>query len=70
MQTNQAERPYWLSGEESCAHCHHLYAYAVEARCSSCDEGVCPHCVVMVSSANREVLCPVCHAFHPAEEGP
>ncbi len=61
-------RPYWLSGEELCSHCFHVYVQAAEIHCVSCDGPVCPHCVVLVNP-DREVLCPVCHVFHPSEGG-
>ncbi len=59
--------PYWISGEEQCAHCFHMYAQAVQNHCVACDEPVCPQCVVVVIDPDREVLCPVCHAFHASE---
>lgn len=65
--STSAQKPYWLSGEELCNHCHHPYAQAVQAYCGACDDGVCPHCVIVIQ-ASKEVLCPVCQGFHAKEE--
>jgi hypothetical protein len=38
--------PWWLTGEEVCAHCGQVYAYELEFRCPDCDEACCTHCKV------------------------
>jgi hypothetical protein len=56
--TKLPSTPWWLEGEEQCPHCHQLYAYELEIRCTECDEPSCPHCVKQ--HAERGIVCVVC----------
>jgi hypothetical protein len=61
----KASAPWWLSGEEECPHCHHLYAYELEVRCTECDGPSCPHCV---SRLELGVVCIHCSQNPQATE--
>ena len=50
---------YWLAGEETCRHCLHPYAFAVERRCTTCDGPACPHCVTVVVTPSK-IVCVDC----------
>jgi hypothetical protein len=58
--------PWWLGGDEECAHCGQGYAYEVESRCVGCDAPLCPLCVVKEKAAAH---CPGCVAKPEARDG-
>jgi len=50
--------PWWLGGDEECAHCGQVYVLEVEFRCPECDGPSCPHC--RMTHAEGHFVCPEC----------
>jgi len=59
-------KQWWLTGEETCAHCGSGYAYELELRCPDCDGPTCPHCMLIYSGGH---VCPECASPESDEFG-
>jgi len=62
----QGTAPWWLGGDELCAHCCQPYVLEAECRCTECDGALCMHCAVVVQLSGGR-LCPECRAAIEAD---